>query len=127
MPAHNMNGNSVKLISRPSIVNLATEAAEKSKGTHSIGAVITYGTRKPVMSGYNTNERSVYRFGSNRMIACSQHAEMSVASRFLNGARAGKMSRVRGVRKKPKGVLQQQEEGEENGRWWRKSSFKSRK
>jgi hypothetical protein len=65
------------------------------------------------MSGYNTNERSVYRFGSNRMIACSQHAEMSVASRFLNNAQAGKMSRVRGVCKKPKGALQQQEEGEE--------------
>jgi hypothetical protein len=109
MPAYNKNGNSVKMISRPSIVNLAMEAAEKSKGTHSIGAVITYGTRKPIITGCNTNERSVYRFGSNRMIACSQHAEMSVASRFLNSARAGKMSRVRGVRKKPKGALHQQQ------------------
>jgi tRNA(Arg) A34 adenosine deaminase TadA len=108
MSAHNKNGNSMKLISRPSIVNLAVEAAKKSKGTHSIGAVITYGTRKPVISGCNTNKRTVYRFGSNRMIACSQHAEMSVASRFLNGARAGKMSRVRGVRKKPKGALRQE-------------------
>jgi hypothetical protein len=114
---HNINkeDKSSKLISRPSIVKLAIDAAEKSSGTHSIGAVITRGTRKPIMIGYNTNERSVYRFGSNRIIACSQHAEMSVASRFLNNVRAGKMSRVKECKKGQKGQLQQQQQTEAKG------------
>ena len=101
----------VKKISRPSIVSMAAKAADKSSGIHSIGAVITLGTTKPVAVGYNTNKRTAFRFGSRRLVTCSQHAEMSVASRFLNSAQSGKLSRVR-PRKKVVYQQSQREEGE---------------
>lgn len=75
----------IKTISRPSIVDLAMNAATKAKGTYTLGAVITRGTsNKPVAIGYNSSDRTVYKFGTHRMISCSQHAEMSVASQLLN-------------------------------------------
>ena len=76
-------------INRPSIVHIAKKAAESASGTHKIGAVITMGkSTKPIVIGYNSNQRSTFHVGSkknkgHRIIQCSQHAEMSVASQLI--------------------------------------------
>ena len=77
------------IINRPSIVQIAKNAASKASGTHQIGAVITQGTStKPIAVGYNTNMRTTFHVGTRnnkgrRVIQCSQHAEMSAASQFI--------------------------------------------
>ena len=76
-------------INRPSIVQIAKNAASQASGTHQIGAVITQGTStKPIAIGYNTNKRTTFHVGTRnkkgrRVIQCSQHAEMAVASQFI--------------------------------------------
>ena len=76
-------------INRPSIVQLAKDAAEQASGTHKIGAVITLGTStKPIVIGYNSKNRTTFHVGTkkrkgHRVIQCSQHAEMSVASQLI--------------------------------------------
>ena len=87
----------IKTISRPSIVRLAMDTADNAVGSYSLGAVITYGTsNKPIVTGCNSSNRTVYKFGSRRMIACSQHAEMSVASQLLNNlSRKGVQRKLR--------------------------------
>ena len=77
------------IINRSSIVQIAKNAASQASGTHKIGAVITRGTStKPIAMGYNTNMRTTFHVGTRnnkgrRVIQCSQHAEMSVASQFI--------------------------------------------
>jgi hypothetical protein len=74
------------IISRPAIVQLACKAARKASGTHRIGAVITYGTgNKPIVVGHNSNARSTFHIGrnKNRIVLCSQHAEMSAVAQLL--------------------------------------------
>ena len=79
------NDEIINNINRPAIVKHAMDAADKSSGIYSLGAVITHGaSNKPICVGYNSNKRTTYKFGSRRMISCSQHAEMSVASQLLN-------------------------------------------
>lgn len=76
-------------INRPSIIEIAKNAASQASGTHQIGAVITRGTStKPIVTGYNTNMRTTFHVGTRnkkgrRVVQCSQHAEMSVASQFI--------------------------------------------
>jgi hypothetical protein len=86
-------------ISRPSIVQIAKNAADQASGTHKIGAVITQGTsNKPIVVGYNSKYRTTFHVGTkrnkgHRIVQCSQHAEMSVVSQLIRrhqykGARA---------------------------------------
>ena len=76
-------------INRPTIINIAKKAAQKASGTHKVGAVITRGTgNKPIVVGYNSNKRTTFHVGTNknkghRVVLCSQHAEMSVASQLI--------------------------------------------
>lgn len=80
---------SYHIINRPSIVQMAKNAASQASGIHQIGAVITRGTStKPIAIGYNTNMRTTFHVGTKnnkgrRVVQCSQHAEMSVASQFI--------------------------------------------
>jgi tRNA(Arg) A34 adenosine deaminase TadA len=76
-------------INRPSIIRMAKNASQQASGMYKIGAVITKGTsNKPIVIGYNSNKRTTFHVGTrknkgHRVVLCSQHAEMSVASQFI--------------------------------------------
>jgi len=59
---------------------IASNIAFRSPCLYRLGAVITKGRNKVVCRGYNTNKRSAF-LGK---ISCCQHAEMAVATKFIN-------------------------------------------
>ena len=85
-------------INRPSIVQIAKNAALQASGTHKIGAVVTKGTSaKPIAVGCNTNKRTVSRVGTRvnkgyRIIQCSRHAEIDVALQLRRQCKGARVS-----------------------------------
>jgi len=63
-----------------SIKRLCCQEARKSPCLYKLGAVITKGRRKIMCSSYNNNMRTRYL----DQITCCQHAEMAVATQFVN-------------------------------------------
>ena len=71
-----------KIISNSNAATMASIAgkqAQKSPCLHRLGAVLTYGRKKPICVGYNNNMRTSYLGKIN----CCQHAEMAVATKFI--------------------------------------------
>ena len=64
----------------PTLHNIAYNEALKSNCVHKLGAIITKGRRKIICRGYNDNMRISFL----DMITQCQHAEMNVATEFIN-------------------------------------------
>ena len=62
------------------IRNICCQQAIKSPCTYKLGSVITKGRRKIMCRGFNDNMRTRYLDKTT----CCQHAEMSVATQFIN-------------------------------------------
>lgn len=62
------------------IRNICRNQAENSPCTYKLGSAITKGRRKIMCRGYNDNMRTRYL----DKITCCQHAEMAVATQFIN-------------------------------------------
>ena len=62
------------------VVNIAYNEAKKSPCNFKLGAVITKGRRKIICRGFNSNMRTKYLDS----VSCCQHAEMAVATKFVN-------------------------------------------
>ena len=72
---------SKKIIGMPSsLQTIINKEALKSNCVHKLGAVITKGRNKVICRGYNDNMRTSFL----DMIVQCQHAEMSVATEFIN-------------------------------------------
>lgn len=73
--------SSVKKIINPNnVMDIAYNQAKYSPCNYKLGAVITKGRSKIICSGYNTNMRTKYL----NEVTCCQHAEMAVATKFIN-------------------------------------------
>jgi len=64
----------------PTLKNIAYNEALKSNCVHKLGAIITKGRSKIICRGYNDNMRTSFL----DIIAQCQHAEMKVATEFIN-------------------------------------------
>lgn len=62
------------------IAHICRNEANKSNCIHKLGAVITKGKNKIICRGFNDNRRTKFL----NSIQCCQHAEMSVATKFIN-------------------------------------------
>ena len=67
-------------MSLQTIKQICFQEAIKSPCSYKLGSVITKGKNKIMCRGYNNNQRSCY-LGK---ITCCQHAEMAVATKFIN-------------------------------------------
>ena len=63
-----------------SILSIAYNEAKKSPCNFKLGAVITKGRKKIMCRSYNNNMRTKYL----DEVSCCQHAEMAVATQFIN-------------------------------------------
>ena len=62
------------------IRNICCQEAANSPCTHKLGAAITKGRRKIMYRAFNDNMRTRYLDKTT----CCQHAEMAVATQFIN-------------------------------------------
>ena len=62
------------------IRNICKEEAKKSPCIYKLGAVITKGRTKIICRAHNNNTRTKYL----NNISCCLHAEMAVATKFIN-------------------------------------------
>lgn len=73
--SHKISNDSVN-----TLTSIAGTTARKSECLQKLGAVITKGRTKIIFRGYNDVHRTAYL---NNISNC-QHAEMSVATKFIN-------------------------------------------
>ena len=69
-----------KIVNPNSVMDIAYNNAKDSPCNYKLGAVITKGRSKIMCSSFNTNMRTTY-LGE---VSCCQHAEMAVATKFIN-------------------------------------------
>ena len=67
-------------VSVDNIVSIASEEAQKSTCKQKLGAVTTKGRNKIICRGYNDLNRTSYL----NILSNCQHAEMNVATKFIN-------------------------------------------